>query len=83
LHESANPESGDLIVRSLIGSQAVGASQTAKSDGTNKYGDGFSFAQANSWNINNGDLQLVVVFCQNQIWTISPLRTSLLSARGG
>jgi hypothetical protein len=83
LHESANPESGDLIIRSLIGSQGVGQGQTAVSNGKNEYADGFSFAQANSWNINNGDLQLVVVFCQNQIWTISPLRTSLLSARGG
>lgn len=46
------------------------------------YADAFLFDDCNSWNINNGVLMLVVNFSQNQVWTISPLRTSLLQARG-
>lgn len=82
LHEKAEPESLDLLVRDSIGSMAAGAGLTTflKFDG--KYADGFDFTAANSWNINNGDLMLHVVFCQNQVWALSPLRTSLFSARG-
>ena len=37
---------------------------------------------ASSWNINNGGLLIQVNFLQNQVWVISPLRTSILSSRG-
>lgn len=37
---------------------------------------------ATSWNVNDGGLMIAVHFLQNQVWTISPLRTSILSARG-
>ena len=37
---------------------------------------------ASSWNINDGGLMIVVHFLQNQVWCISPLRTSILSSRG-
>lgn len=37
---------------------------------------------ASSWNINDGGLMIAVHFLQNQVWTLSPLRTSILSARG-
>jgi len=37
---------------------------------------------ASSWNINDGAILVHVVFAQNQVWVISPLRTSILSARG-
>jgi len=37
---------------------------------------------ASSWNVNDGAILVHVVFCQNQVWVISPLRTSILSARG-
>jgi len=39
-------------------------------------------ANASSWNINDGGLLIQVNFLQNQIWVISPLRTSILSSRG-
>lgn len=37
---------------------------------------------ASSWNINDGAILVHVVFAQNQVWVISPLRTSILSSRG-
>jgi hypothetical protein len=37
---------------------------------------------ASSWNINDGGIMLHITFCQNQVWVISPLRTSILSSRG-
>ncbi len=37
---------------------------------------------ASSWNVNDGGLMISIVFVQNQVWTISPNRTSVLSARG-
>lgn len=37
---------------------------------------------ASSWNINDGALLIHVTFCQNQVWVISPLRTTILSSRG-
>lgn len=39
-------------------------------------------ANASSWNVNDGGLMIHVTFCQNQVWLISPIRTSILSARG-
>lgn len=39
-------------------------------------------SSASSWNVNDGALMLSIVFVQNQVWTISPNRTSVLSARG-
>lgn len=37
---------------------------------------------ASSWNVNDGGLMIVCHFLQNQVWSISPLRTSILSSRG-
>lgn len=37
---------------------------------------------ASSWNINDGGLMIQITFGQNQVWTISPNRTSMLSTRG-
>lgn len=37
---------------------------------------------ASSWNVNDGGLMVQVNFLQNQVWVISPLRTSILSSRG-
>jgi len=37
---------------------------------------------SSSWNINNQGLLIHVTFMQNQVWQISPLRTSILAARG-
>jgi hypothetical protein len=37
---------------------------------------------ASSWNVNDGGLMIQVNFLQNQVWVISPLRTSILSSRG-
>jgi hypothetical protein len=42
----------------------------------------FTMGNASSWNVNDGALVIVISFIQNQVWTISPLRTSILSARG-
>jgi hypothetical protein len=39
-------------------------------------------ASSSSWNINNEGLLIHVTFMQNQVWQISPLRTSILAARG-
>lgn len=39
-------------------------------------------SNASSWNVNDGAILVHVVFAQNQVWVISPLRTSILSARG-
>lgn len=83
LHEGGcGPFSSQLAYRDKIPEDAVGTGPTAKLSGQQLYADGFKFANATSWNINNGNLMLHVTFCQNQVWTISPLRTSLLSARG-
>ncbi len=37
---------------------------------------------ASSWNVNDGAILIHVTFCQNQVWVISPLRTTILSSRG-
>jgi hypothetical protein len=39
-------------------------------------------SSASSWNVNYGGLMIHVNFLQNQVWVISPLRTSILSSRG-
>lgn len=39
-------------------------------------------SSASSWNVNDGGLLIQISFIQNQVWTISPTRTSILSARG-
>lgn len=62
--------------------QPVGSGVRTLLDGSGRWADGYEFAQSSSWNINNGNLMIHIVFCQNQVWTISPLRTSLLQARG-
>lgn len=80
-----------LLIRDQIGkrsqdgapeSGALGTGISALLDPRNVYQDGYLYDQSNSWNINNGNLMLHVLFAQNQVWTISPLRTSLLQARG-
>jgi len=37
---------------------------------------------ASSWNVNDGGLMVQVNFIQNQVWVLSPLRTTILSSRG-
>lgn len=69
-----------IIVGTTASGSGTGLSKALS--GLSEYADGFLFSQANSWNINNGGLMLHVMYCQNQVWTISPLRTSLLQARG-
>jgi hypothetical protein len=85
LHEGrTDPASTELSFRDLIQSAPArtGVSAVIDTNGYSKYADGFDFTKVSSWNVNNGDLMLHITFCQNQVWTISPLRTSLLSARG-
>lgn len=76
-----NPEHSDLTMRETIasGGVEVGVTQSAKAY---NYSNNYSFKTASSWNINNGALMLHVTFCQNQVWTLSPLHTSVLSSRG-
>lgn len=95
-HEGGcNPTDGELIFRNRIGAETAqgevvpttagrGLNQVfdTASVSASKYADAYQFSQSNSWNINNGDLMLHIVYCQNQVWTVSPLRTSLLQARG-
>lgn len=38
--------------------------------------------QGSSWNINNSDFLISVVFTQNQVWSLSPKRSVILSGRG-
>jgi hypothetical protein len=76
-----NPEHPDLTLRGAIASGSVSSGVSAKA-AAYAYANGYSFGSASSWNINNGALMLHVTFCQNQVWTLSPLHTSILSARG-
>lgn len=79
---AANPDScPDLLGRADIVSSTSDKGMTSALERF-RYANGFNFADANSWNINNGNLMLHVTFCQNQVWLLSPLRTSILSARG-
>jgi len=85
LHEcGVNPDhSADMLMREYIPGGAAGTGVSAVLT-KGAYADGFTFSDStlDSWNINNGDLMLHITFCQNQIWTLSPLRTALLQARG-
>jgi hypothetical protein len=83
LRVGSNPEDPDLMRRFDMGNTDPGSGMSTSSNcEAFKYCDGYSFKQASSWNINNGSLLVHITFCQNQVWTISPLRTSVLSARG-
>jgi hypothetical protein len=75
-----NPDHPELARRSEI-AQSVSTSGKSTSLTAFTYAQGYSFLNANSWNINNGALMMHVVFCQNQVWSLSPIRTSILAAR--
>lgn len=57
------------VVQSVRGTQITNSNATMGSN-------------ASSWNVNDGALVIIISFLQNQVWTISPLRTSILSTRG-
>lgn len=70
LHFNAYADAREQIVQSTRANTKV----------TNSY---FTISpSASSWNINDGGLMIAVHFLQNQVWSISPLRTSILSSRG-
>jgi hypothetical protein len=81
LRVGVDPVDPELSIRSFW---QVGPTTSAISTPHVPYqtANGFDFKKASSWNVNNGGLMVHITFCQNQIWTISPIRTSTLSSRG-
>jgi hypothetical protein len=74
--------SADALIRSkfIPTDSSIGTTDFARPG--NAYINAFDFKETSSWNINNGNLMMHVVFCQNQVWCISPLKTTILNSNG-
>lgn len=82
LRVGVNADHPELLLRSEISAGSIASSMTTPVV-AGSYSNGYSFKNnVSSWNINNGALFVHITYCQNQVWTQSPLRTSILSARG-
>jgi hypothetical protein len=65
---------------SSVSLYAPGVAQTAQN--AYSFNPGTMSEESSSWNINNSDFLISVVFTQNQVWSMSPKRSVILSGRG-
>ncbi len=82
LADNYRKTSADALLRSKFIATSASVGSTDYAQIGNAYINGFDFKETSSWNINNGNLMLHVVFCQNQVWCISPLKTTILNSNG-
>lgn len=77
--DSFSKTGADSLIRGVMSSGLPEDGLTTNCSVMAHYINGFNFQTANSWNLNNGEIYVGVIYCQDNVWCISPTKTSVLN----